>query len=311
MPSGGGGSQTTVNKTELPEWVQAAGQKNLAAAYDVSANLLGPYEGQRVAGLTPGAESVISDISRNYGMAQPAFAQAQAMAAQAGQYQPQQVTAGQLAGTDLSTYMNPYTQSVIGSSLNALDTQRRAGLTQAYDAAAKAKAFGGSRQAIQEGVVNAAAQQQAGSLVANLMAQNYGQAQAAAQADIARAMQAQQLNQAAGLTGAGLGLQGAATLGQLAGAGQEAYLTGATGALGAQQLLQQQQQADLTAAEQAYRERQQFPLQQLQIPLQALGATPYGSTQTQTGQGQSGSGLLTGLGAASSAVSILGTLASL
>ena len=172
MPGDGGGTQTTVQKTELPEWVQSAGQKNLASAYDVSANMLGPYEGQRVAGLTPGAESIIGNISQNYGMAQPAYAMAQGMAAQAGQYQPQQVQAGQLAGTDLSAYMNPYTQAVIGSSLSALDQQRQAGLTQAYDAAAKAKAFGGSRQAIQEGVVNAAAQQQAGSLVANLMAQN-------------------------------------------------------------------------------------------------------------------------------------------
>jgi hypothetical protein len=108
-----------------------------------------------------------------------------------------------------------------------------------------------------------------------------------------------------------LGIQGAGTLGQLAGAGQEAYLTGQTGALTAQSLLQAQQQAQLDAAQQAYREAQEFPIKQLQIPLQALGATPYGSTKTETGPGTSSSPLLSGLGAASSAVSIMAGLASL
>jgi hypothetical protein len=304
-------AQTVTNKTELPEWVQEAGRKNLAASYNVSENLMGPYQGQRVASLTPGTEQVVGNITQNAAMSQPAFAYAQQLAAQAGGYQPTQVQPGQLSQTDLSQYMNPYTQAVLGTSLDVLNQQRQTGLSQAYDAAIKAKAFGGSRQAIQEGVVNAAAQQQAGQLAAQLMAQNYGQAQTAAQADITRAMEAQRLNQQAGLSGAQLGIQGAGALGQLAGAGQEAYLTGQTGALTAQSLLQAQQQAQLDAAQQAYRETQQFPIQQLQIPIQALGATPYGQTNTQTGPGQQSNPLLTGLGAASSAVSIMAGLASL
>jgi len=304
-------SQTVTNKTELPEWVQQAGQRNLAAAYDVSANMLGPYEGQRVASMTPGTENIVGNITQNAAMSQPAFAYAQQLAAQAGGYQPQQVQPGQLAQTDLSQYMNPYTQAVLGTSLDVLNQQRQTGLNQAYDSALKAKAFGGSRQAIQEGVVNAAAQQQAGQLAAQLMAQNYGQAQTAAQADITRAMEAQRLNQQAGLSGAQLGIQGAGTLGNLANAGQESYLTGQTGALTAQSLLQAQQQAQLDAAQQSYREAQQFPIQQLQIPIQALGATPYGQSNTQTGPGQQSNPLLTGLGAAGSAVSIMAGLASL
>jgi hypothetical protein len=328
-------AQTVTNKTELPEWVQQAGQRNLAAAYDVSANMLGPYTGQRVAGVTPATENIVGNITQNAAMSQPAFAYAQQLAAQAGGYQPQQVQAGyatpqvqagQLSQADLSSYMNPYTQSVLGTSLDVLNQQRLTGLNQAYDAAIKAKAFGGSRQAVQEGVVNAAAQQQAGQLAAQLMAQNFGQAQAAAQADITRSMEAQRLNQLAasgdlgrvleaqrlnqqaGLSGAQLGIQGAGALGQLAGAGQEAYLTGQTGALTAQSLLQAQQQAQLDADQQAYREAQQFPIQQLQIPIQALGATPYGSTKTETGPGMQSSPFLSGLGGVASAVSILAAL---
>jgi hypothetical protein len=307
--SGGGGPQTVVNKTEIPEWVQAAGQKNLAAAYDVSQFMPGPYGGQRVAALAPGQVNTIGAIANNYAMAQPAFAQAQQMAAQSGMYQPSQVTAGQLANTDLSAYMNPYTKDVLNTSLDTLNQQRVTGLNAAQEAATKARAFGGSRLGIQEGVVNAAAQQQAGQLAAQLNAQNYTQAQAAAQADMARRMDAQRYNQAAGISGAGLGLQGAQTLGGLATAGQESFLTGATGALAAQTAIQQQQQQELAAAQQLYTEQQQFPLQQLQIPIQALGITPYGqtSTQTKTG-GESSSGLMTGLGVASSALSLLASL---
>lgn len=311
MSMGGGGTQTVVNKTELPEWVQEAGRRNLAAAYEVSRTMPGPYEGQRVAAMTPGQVSTIGTIANNYAMAQPAFAYAQQMAAQAGGYQPERVQAGSLAQTSLDPYMNPYTQNVLQTSLDTLNQQRLMGLNQASDAAIKARAFGGSRQAIQEGVVNAAAQQQAGQLAAQLMSQNFAQAQAAAQGDIQRQMAAQQLNQAAGLQGAGLGITGAQALGGLAGAGQQNFLTGAASALAAQEAIQQQQQAELDAARQAYAEQQQFPAQQLNLPIQALGLTPYGGTSTQTSSGGSSSGLLTGLGAASTGVGILSGLKSL
>jgi len=309
--SGGGGTQTVVNKTEIPQWVQEAGQRNLAAAYDVSRTMQGPYEGQRVADINAGQLSTIGAMGNNAAMSQPGYAYAQSMAANAGNYSPSMVNAGQLAQTDLSPYMNPYTQNVINTSLDALNAQRMTGLNQASDNAIRARAFGGSRQAIQEGVVNSAANQQAAQLAANLYNQNFQQAQNAASTDIGRRMSADQLNQAAGLQGAGLGLSGAQLLGNLAGAGQESYYSGLQNALAGYTALQQQQQSQLDAAQQAYREQQQFPLQQLQIPLQALGITPYGQTSTQTGPGPSGSGLLTGLGAASSAASILGTLASL
>jgi Chaperone of endosialidase len=311
MSMGGGGTQTVVNKTELPEWVQEAGRRNLAAAYEVSRTMPGPYEGQRVAAMTPGQVGTIGTIANNYAMAQPAFAYAQQMAAQAGQYQPERVQAGSLAQTSLDPYMNPYTQNVLQTSLDTLNQQRLMGLNQASDAAIKARAFGGSRQAIQEAVVNAAAQQQAGQLAAQLMSQNFAQAQAAAQGDIQRQMAAQQLNQAAGLQGAGLGITGAQALGGLAGAGQQNFLQGAASALAAQEAIQAQQQAELDAARQAYAEQQAFPAQQLNLPIQALGLTPYGGTSTQTSSGGSGSPLLTGLGAASTGIGILSGLKSL
>lgn len=297
MAGGGGkgGSQTTTTEVKLPQWVQDAAQKNLNASYQVSANMLGPYSGQRVADLPTGQLANINALQQNVGATNPAFAYAQNAAAGLTNYQPGQVNAGQLSGTDLSSYMNPFTQSVIQSGMNAIDAQRMQALNQVGDQAIRTGAFGGSRQGVVEGVTNAAAANQAGQLASQLMAQNFGQAQSAAQNDINRNLQAQQLNQQAGLQGAGLNLSAANQLGNLAGAGQQSFLSGLQAALAGQQALQGQNQNVLDAQRQYYTEQQQFPLQQLQVPLQALGVSPYGSTTTQSVP-TTGSPFLSGLG---------------
>ncbi|CAB5170352.1 hypothetical protein UFOVP155_19 [uncultured Caudovirales phage] len=301
--SSGGGSSTTVQKNEIPQWVQDAGQKNLAAAYQVAANMKGPYQGPTVADMTQGQTANIAALQNNIGAANPAFGVAENAAAGLTNYNPSQVQAQTLAGTDLSSYMNPYTQNVINTGLQALDMQRMQALNQSGDQAIRSGAFGGSRHGIQEGVTNAGSAMQAGSLASQLMSQNFMQAQAAAQGDISRNLAAQQANQSAGLQGAGLNLQAANSLGNLAGQQQQNFLGGLTTAMTAQDMIQQQHQAQLDAAKNAYTEQQQFPLQQLQIPLQALGMTPYGQQTTGTAPSTS-NGLMTGLGAAASIASI-------
>lgn len=294
--SNSGGTQTVVNKTELPQWVQDAAQKNLNAAYQVAGNLMGPYTGPRVAGMTPNQLSNINAIQGNVGSTNPAFALAQGTAADMTGFQPGQVNAGSLAGTDLSSYMNPFTQNVIQSGLNAIDMQRQQALNQIGDQAIKTGAFGGSRQGVQEGITNAASALQAGNLASQLMAQNFGQAQNAATNDINRNLQAQLANQQAGLQGAGVNLAGANALGNLADAGQNAFLRGTAAALSGQEAIQNQNQQQLSAAQQLYNEQQQFPIQQLQIPLQALGMTPYGQSSTQNTTLPPANPFLTGLG---------------
>jgi hypothetical protein len=306
-----GGTQTTVQKNQIPQWVQEAGQKNLSAAYQVAENMKGPYEGPRVADMSQGQMANIGALQANVGATNPAFAVAQNAAAGLTGYNPSQVQAQTLAGTDLSSYMNPYTQNVIGSGLQAIDLQRRQALNQAGDQALKTGAFGGSRLGIQEALTNSGSAMQAGNLASQLMAQNFSQAQAAAQGDISRNLAAQQANQQAGLSGAGLNLSAAQGLGSLAGQQQQNFLGGLSAAMAGQDAYQQQQQAQIAAQQQAYQEAQQFPLQQLQVPLQALGVTPYGQQTTSTGPGPTSNGLMMGLGAASSAASIAASIAAL
>jgi len=282
---GGGGTQTVINKTDVPQFISDAAQKNLNTAYDVSKNMIGPYTGQRVAGMTPNQMADINAIQGRVGATDPAFGFATRTAANVANFAPTNVNAGSLASTDLNLYMNPYTQSVLNPALAQLEIQRKQGLNQIGDQAIKTGAFGGSRQGVAEGVLNSEAARQAGDLTAQLQAQNFSQAQNAATNDINRTMQAQIANQQAGLQGAGVNLAGANAVGSLADTGQSSFLRGTAAALSGQEALQQNQQQQLDAARQAYAEQQQFPLQQLQIPLQALGATPYGQTQTQTGPG--------------------------
>ena len=261
-------------------------------------------------------------------------------------YTPDQVNAGTLAGTNLSSYMNPYTQNVINAGLQGINTQLRQSLNNIGDQAIKTGAFGGSRQGVTEGIANAAAALQAGNLASQLQAQNFSQAQQAAQNDLNRNLQAQLANQSAGLQGQGLnlqssgqnlqaqlanlnsnlqaqlanqsaglqgqglnlqssgqnlqaqlanlssnlqaqlanqqaGTQGAAlnlqaanTLGGLAQQGQQSFLTGLGAALTGQGAMQNQSQNDINAQIQAYQAAQQYPVQQLMLPLQALGMTP-------------------------------------
>lgn len=390
-----GGTQTVVNKTELPGWLQGHAENALNQSINVSQAMLGPYQGPRYASLTDGAVANIAALQQNVGATNPAYAYAQNAAAGLTNYVPQnvsasaigapstvtasrigntptvtadQVQAGMLAGTDLSSYMNPYTQNVIASGLSALDAQRMQALNQVGDQFAKAGAFGGSRQGVAEGVTNSGAAAQAGALAANLMAQNFSQAQNAATADINRNLQAQGMNQsanlnaanatagynmqgslanqqaqmaaalanqnasmqtnmfnaqnslqaqlanqAAGLQGAGLNLAAANAVGNLASQGQNAFLQGTMAAMGGQQQYQQDLQNQINAEMQAYQEAQQFPLQQLQVPLMAIGAVPYGTTTTSTGpapQQNQGNPWLQGVGALGSLAGGIGSLIS-
>jgi len=122
-----------------------------------------------------------------------------------------------LNGANLSGYMNPYTSQVINTSLDQINRQ----LAQANQAtagnAALSGAFGGDRAAIMQSENMRNANDIAAQTIANLNSQNFTQAQAQANTDISRQLQAGttqaqlglsagQGNQLAGLQGANLGL---------------------------------------------------------------------------------------------------------
>ena len=190
---------------------------------------------------------------------------------QAMGYQPQ---VGQIAGSDLSAYTNPYETQVVDQSLADLERSRLMQQNQLGAQASAAGAFGGSRQGIAEAETNRAFADQASRTASGLRQSGYQNAQQLAGQDIGRQMQADQF-------GVQQRLGAASQMGQL---GQQAFNTGQTiNQNQMQQGLMQQgmQQALIDAARGQYAGFTGAPQQSLSLPLAALGAQPNQSTTTQ------------------------------
>jgi len=146
-------------------------------------------------------------------------------------YSPEQVAAtsydpAQVATTDLSAYMNPYTQEVIDRSMADLERARLSTTNNLGFSASQAGAFGGSRHGVAEALTNEGFANQAGNLAAGLRQQGFNTALGQAQYDVGaqnaalqfgaqQGMNAQQLNQNAGLQGAQLNMNASNQMGQL------------------------------------------------------------------------------------------------
>jgi len=140
--------------------------------------------------------------------------------AQGMSYAPNTITANQFDATQAQKYMNPYIQASLDPQLAALQRQQQ--INQQGDLAklTQAGAYGGSRQAILQAQNNENLLRQQSGLIGSGYNQAYQNATQQFNADAARDLQAQQLNQAANQFGATYGLQGlqAATQAQTAAA---------------------------------------------------------------------------------------------
>jgi len=120
----------------------------------------------------------------------------------------QNVQAGQLAGSNLGAYTNPYEKQVVDQALGDIERSRLMAANQLGAQASAAGAFGGSRQGVAEAETNRAFADQAARTASGLRQAGFTQAQQMAQADIATAQQAALANQQAqlqaGTTTAGL-----------------------------------------------------------------------------------------------------------
>ena len=198
-------------------------------------------------------------------------------------YAPQQVQAGQLATTNLSPYMNPYTEQVIQANQADILRGAQMGLNNLGAQAQAARAFGGSRHGVAEAELGRNVASQLAQSSAGLRQAGYTQAQQGALSDIANRMAAQQYN-------VGSGLQGAQQ--RLAAANQLANISNLGFGMGqkVQQNLMQQgalqqgvQQALIDAAKQQYAGYTGAPGTSIDYLSRAIQAIPNAGTTTQTG----------------------------
>lgn len=103
----------------------------------------------------------------------------------------------------INSYLNPYMNDVVNTSLNDIELQRQRAINSGKDSAIAAGAFGGSRQGVAESLTNEAYGRQAAQTAAQLRAAGFDTAAGLSQQDAARAQQGQAANQAADLSVAG------------------------------------------------------------------------------------------------------------
>lgn len=298
---GGGSSQpattTTIQKTELPAWLEGVTRENLAIADTISKRPYEAYGGQTIAGFAPEQEQAFDYMRGGVGMTTPIYERATDVTSDVAGYQPTSFLNANLQG-----YMNPFTQNVEDRAIDAANRSLRQATNRIGDQARAAGAFGGSRQGIAEGVAAAEAATGVGDLSARLRSDAFNQAATQFGADQARAAQAAQLRMGA-----------ANQLGSLAGLQQASRIQDASllEQIGMQR--QGMDQARLDDAYNRYLEKRNYPIEMLNLRLGATSATPYGgtSTTTSTAPRQSGNGLLTGLGAAGTVASIGASLATI
>jgi len=303
---GSGGTQTQTQQNMLPGWITDQSMQNYGDLTKASYEMPGPYTGQRVANLTPETLDLVRQLYGNVGSTNPYYQTAlQGTNALMG-YGARTITPQTLAGTDLSPYMNPYTQDVINPSLTLMDQSLAQQQNQTAANARQVAAFGGSRQGVQEAVNNAQTNLLKGQLGANLWSQNFGQAQAAATGDITRNLTAQQSNQQYDLLAAQLRGQMANQYGNLAGNMQNSWLTGVGQAMQGQGVLTSNQQQQLDAAKALYEENRMDPINRIMMRQSFLNNTPYSRTQTTTGPGPSTDPFSTGMGMAATTAGLLG-----
>lgn len=100
---------------------------------------------------------------------------------QAGERQLTNIGLTPFTGEEIAAFQNPYEQMVVQNTLQDIEDQRRMGQIAEAQRATAARAFGGSRQGVQQSLTNAAALRQAATAAANLRQQGYGQAAQLAQ----------------------------------------------------------------------------------------------------------------------------------
>jgi hypothetical protein len=294
-------TQTTQSQSvqQLPPWINQAAQQNYGFAQNVAQQPLQQYQGQMVADVSPQTQQSWNTAATGGSAGQDQYNAAQAGFLGVMGQQPQQVTAGQLSNTNLQPYMSPYTQSVINSTLPIMQQQLGLQQNQQQNAANSANAFGGSRQGVQQGVTQAQGAQNMAQMAAQLNQANFGQAQTAAQSDIAGRLQANLANQAAQQNQGNLNLQAASGLGALGNQAQLAQARNFTEQMTAGQMQQQQAQNQINAQMAKFQNAANYPNQQLSILQSALGMTPYeqgqqGSSTTQTQQAANPLGMALG-----------------
>jgi hypothetical protein len=228
--SGGGGNQTSTSySTNLPEYAKPYYEELLkqtgkqtfttdAAGTVTGVKPMPTYTGDRIAGFTPEQTALQAQVGAlktpgQFGAAESGLSAGQTLgygAAGAGLsralgYSPTAISGGTFTPDSASYYMSPYQSNVTDIAVREAEKQRDLAKSAGALGSIGRGTFGGARQALLQAEQGRGAAQGIADIRAKGQQDAYLNAQQQFQADQARRMQAEQLNQQAQQFGAGLG----------------------------------------------------------------------------------------------------------
>ena len=287
--SGGGGqtqSTGTTYQTNIPAYLEDPTKNMVSRGELLSNQAYIPYEGQRVAGLTPQQKAVYGEIG---GMGTPQeFGQAGATLTGAEQfgaagalgamgYQP-----GTFGAQQAAQYMSPYQQAVTDIAKREATTEAQMLNRDLASKAAKAGAFGGSRFGVEQALLGSKLATNLSDIQTKGLQDAYLNAQQQYERDRAAGLQGANLNLQGAQFGAQTGLQAAQQRQGLGTATQTADLQRLAAQESAGKAQQEQQQAELNTAYNQFLEQRDWEKNQLGFLSGLIRGTPFSTSQTGT-----------------------------
>ena len=305
MGGGGGQSQQSsgssheVKTISLPAWVEAASQKNYGIAEQIADQ---PFEGYAYNLWPEFSDNTKLGINRAVGEADRYRAQYEDPI----NWMKAMQTWGNVGGVnkgDLKEYMNPYTDEVVRRTMAGMETEAAKGHRALSQQAQQARAFGGSRQAVEQGVFGGESVRAMGDTESKLRERAYDKAREYQKDDWQREFKNRdiefknrdELRSTAKMTS------------DLAGAAQQGQAQDYFNILSAGKMQEDQMRERLEEDYKKWSMRQNHDLEMLNVRLAALGMSPYGRTEvtdktesstsrSKGGGSDIGSGILGGVG---------------
>lgn len=287
--SGGGGqtqSTGTTYQTNIPAYLEEPTKAMVSRGQLLSEQAYIPYQGARVAGLTPAQTAVYGELG---GMQTPGeFGQAGQTLTGAEQfgaagalgamgYQP-----GTFGAQQAQQYMSPYQQAVTDIAKREATADAQKMMTQLGSQAAKAGAFGGSRFGVEQALLGSKLATNLTDIQTKGLQDAYLNAQQQYERDRAAGLSGAQLNLQGAQAGANIGLQAAQQRQGLGTALQTADLQRLAAQEAAGKAQQEQQQAELNTAYNQFLEQRDWEKNQLGFLSGLIRGTPFSTSQTGT-----------------------------
>lgn len=248
--SGNYGTADTTSYSTLPDWVKQGAFQNYNTANAITSAPAPVYPGPRVAPLTADQQTGFDMVRSSVGAAQPGYDAAMERATYG---------AGNMTPSDVNKWMNPFTDQVIGRTVDQI---RRQGGMDLKDIGQQSNAYGGDRMGVAEGQSRRNTSNQISDAVASLLMSGWNNAVGIAQGERGRAM------------------QGAPIMANIAGQGAQGQLRDAAALESIGQTQQQQTQQNYDTGFQDWMRQVQWPFQMLNYRQGALTGSPYETSNT-------------------------------